>query len=191
MIPQSRTCACYWNATWSLPEQAALPNTFMRWTSRVFAIPPSRFSAVRREGELLGVGALKRLDAVHVEIKSMHTSVEARGRGVGRAMVDHLLAVAADQHYRRVSLETGTADDFAPARSMYLKLGFLPCEPFGIYTVNPYSVCMTLELDPPLTASPGDEPGATLVEVAVYIEVTQQPESVRDNAHPHEQVGTV
>ena len=121
--------------------------------------PAVSFFSARREGELLGVGALKRLDAVHVEIKSMHTSVEARRRGVGRAMVDHLLAVAADQHYRRVSLETGTADDFAPARSMYLKLGFLPCEPFGIYTVNPYSVCMTLELDPPLTASPGDEPG--------------------------------
>ncbi len=89
----------------------------------------------------------------------MHTSEEARGRGVGRAMVDHLLAVAADQHYRRVSLETGTADDFAPARSMYLKVGFVPCEPFSIYTINPYSVCMTLELDSPSTPSPGDEPG--------------------------------
>ena len=54
----------------------------------------------------------------------MHTSEEARGRGVGRAMVDHLLAVAADQHYRRVSLETGTADDFAP-RSLHVLEGRL------------------------------------------------------------------
>ena len=108
--------------------------------------PAVTFFSARRDGVLLGVGALKRLDETHAELKSMHTSKTARGRGVGRAMVDHLLAVAADRGYQRVSLETGTGDAFVPARSLYTKIGFEPCAPFGEYTVNPHSACMTIEL---------------------------------------------
>ena len=108
--------------------------------------PAATFFSARRDGVLLGVGALKRLDETHAELKSMHTSEAARGQGVGRAMVDHLLAVAADRGCRRVSLETGTMDAFAPARSLYAKVGFEPCTPFGEYTINPHSACMTIDL---------------------------------------------
>jgi putative acetyltransferase len=108
--------------------------------------PAVTFFSARRDCVLLGVGALKRLDESHAELKSMHTSEAARGQGVGRAIVDHLLAVAADRRYQRVSLETGTMDAFAPARSLYTKVGFEPCAPFGEYTVNPYSACMTIDL---------------------------------------------
>ena len=104
------------------------------------------FSA-RQDGELLGVGALKHLDESHGEIKSMHTSAAARGRGVGRAIVDHLLSVAAERGYERVSLETGTMDAFAPARALYTAAGFQPCDPFGAYTANEDSVCMTIHLE--------------------------------------------
>lgn len=103
------------------------------------------FSA-REAGLLLGIGALREIDRAHGEVKSMHTAAPARGRGVGRAMVDHLLAVAAERGYRRVSLETGTMDAFAPARSLYARVGFRPCEPFGDYASNPHSTCMTLHL---------------------------------------------
>ena len=48
--------------------------------------------------------------------------------------------------YQRVSLETGTMDALAPARSLYLKARFRPCAPFGEYTANPCSACMTLSL---------------------------------------------
>jgi putative acetyltransferase len=108
--------------------------------------PSVTFFSARRDGTLLGVGALKQLDESHAELKSMHTTVVARGYGVGRAMVDHLLAVATDRNYRRVSLETGTMDAFAPARALYTKVGFEPCPPFGEYTVNPHSACMTIDL---------------------------------------------
>jgi putative acetyltransferase len=111
--------------------------------------PAVTFFGARRGGVLLGVGALKRLDDTHGELKSMHTAEEARGQGVGRAMVDHLLAVAAGRGYRRASLETGTMPAFAPARALYAAVGFVPCPPFGDYTVNPHSTCMTLQLAPP------------------------------------------
>ncbi|MGP8207876.1 MAG: GNAT family N-acetyltransferase [Acidimicrobiales bacterium] len=104
------------------------------------------FSA-RRDGVLLGVVALKRLDKSHAELKSMHTSEAARRQGVGQAMVAHLLAFAAASSYRRVSLEILTTGAFGPARSLYAKAGFVRCAPFGEYTTNPHSVCMTINID--------------------------------------------
>jgi len=102
----------------------------------------------RLDGVLTGVGAIRQLDETHGELKAMHTRAEDRGQGVGQAMLGHLLRVAETRGYLRVSLETGTMDAFAAARSLYRKAGFKPCAPFGPYTVNPYSVCMTLALDP-------------------------------------------
>ena len=76
----------------------------------------------------------------------MHTSEAARGLGVGRAIVDHILAFAAERNYTRVSLETGAMDAFAPAPFALLEAGLCPCEPFGDYTGNRHSVCMTIDL---------------------------------------------
>lgn len=108
--------------------------------------PGVSFFAYRVDGELLGVGALKRLDDAHAEVKSMHTAEAARGRGVGRAMLRHLLGVARARGYRRVSLETGSMDAFAPARTMYARAGFTECAPFADYRPSPNSTFMTLEL---------------------------------------------
>jgi putative acetyltransferase len=108
--------------------------------------PSVMFFSARLDDALLGVGALKELDETHAELKSMHTVEAARRRGVGRALVEHLLSVAADRNYQRVSLETGAMDAFVPARSLYTKLGFKPCPPFGQYVGSPTSACMTIEL---------------------------------------------
>ncbi|MEZ5377417.1 MAG: GNAT family N-acetyltransferase [Acidimicrobiales bacterium] len=82
------------------------------------------------------------------ELKSMHTAVAARGRGVGRAMVDHLVAVAQARGVRWVGLETGTMEEFLPAQRLYASMGFERCAPFDAYTVNPYSLCMAKTLEP-------------------------------------------
>jgi putative acetyltransferase len=105
------------------------------------------FFSFRGDDGLLGVAALKQLDGEHAEIKSMHTAEAARGRGIGRALLDHLLAVARERGYRRVSLETGAGPAFAAARGLYASAGFSLCEPFGEYLPSPNSVCMTLSLD--------------------------------------------
>lgn len=98
------------------------------------------------EGTVLGVGAIKDLGGGHAELKSMHTASEARGRGVGTAIVAHLLGVARDRGCSRVSLETGSMDSFAPARRMYAAAGFEPCGPFGDYAPSSYSAFMTRTL---------------------------------------------
>ena len=108
--------------------------------------PAITFFSFRADGELLGVGAIKRLDAEHAEIKSMHTAAAARGRGVGRAMLHHLLGVARLEGMRRVSLETGTMAEFAAARALYQSAGFTACGPFADYQPSDDNCFMTLPL---------------------------------------------
>lgn len=95
-------------------------------------------------GELLGVGALKELDPAHGEIKSMHTAEAARGRGIAGDLLARLLGLARARGYQRVSLETGTGPEFAAARALYERAGFVPCEPFGGYRPSPDNYFMTL-----------------------------------------------
>jgi putative acetyltransferase len=103
--------------------------------------------AARSGEEVLAIGAIKELEPGHGELKTMHTAEAARGRGLGRAMLGHLLAEARRRGYRRVSLETGTMDAFAPARALYEGAGFAPCAPFADYRQSPHSVYLTIALD--------------------------------------------
>ena len=101
----------------------------------------------RAHGIMLGIGAIKCLSPHHAEIKSMHTGGAARGRGIGRAMLAHLLEVARSRGFRRVSLETGTTGAFAPARALYHGAGFVSCGPFASYQPSDDNLFMTVDLD--------------------------------------------
>lgn len=97
-------------------------------------------------GALMGCGALKALDETHGEIKSMRTAAEHQRKGVAATLMRHILQVARERGYRRLSLETGSPDAFQPARAMYERFGFEECGPFADYVEDPYSVFMTIEL---------------------------------------------
>jgi putative acetyltransferase len=109
--------------------------------------PSITFVTAREDGVLLGCGALKQLSADHGELKSMRTTDAARGRGVAAAIVGWLLDQARARGVRRVSLETGTEDYFTAAHRLYLRHGFIDCEPFGDYALDPHSRFMTIALD--------------------------------------------
>jgi putative acetyltransferase len=96
--------------------------------------------------DLLGLGALKQLDAAHGEIKSMRTAPAHLRRGVAGMMLDHLLAEARGRGYRCISLETGSTEAFAPARALYERTGFAETGPFADYTDTGFSRYYTLEL---------------------------------------------
>lgn len=93
-----------------------------------------------------GMGAIKQLDPGHGELKSMRVAPEWLGQGVGEAMLLHLLAVASQRGYARVSLETGRGPAFEPALGLYRKHGFVACEAFAEYVVDDFSQCLTLAL---------------------------------------------
>lgn len=98
--------------------------------------------------EVLGTVALKELDPQHGELKSMRTVAAARGRGIGRLLLGHVVAEARARGYRRLSLETGSRDFFLPARTLYARAGFVETGPFADYVLDPESVYMTMELEP-------------------------------------------
>lgn len=108
--------------------------------------PDVTFWSVWERDELLGCGALKELDGTHGEVKSMRTATAHLRKGVARAVLEHIVAVAKDRGYERLSLETGSPDSFAPARRLYENLGFSYCGPFADYEEDPYSVFMTKTL---------------------------------------------
>jgi putative acetyltransferase len=110
------------------------------------AAPEIAFFVMREDGRPIGMGALKRHDGGLAEIKSMHVLSQLRGRGLARQMLDHLVAEARAAGMRRVSLETGAQESFAPARKLYETAGFVTCPPFAAYRADPMSAYMTLSL---------------------------------------------
>ena len=101
--------------------------------------PNIRFFTVRDNGVLLGCGALKRLEPGHGELKSMRTADAALGRGVGKALLDQLIAAARSDGMTRLSLETGSTPQFAAALRLYEREGFERCRPFGGYVDTPFT----------------------------------------------------
>lgn len=94
---------------------------------------------------VVGIGAFTDIGAGHAELKSMHTSADARGHGVGRAILKDLMERARSTGFKRMSLETGSQPEFAAARALYEAQGFSYSAPFGSYVEDPLSVFMTLE----------------------------------------------
>jgi putative acetyltransferase len=109
--------------------------------------PEITFWTVWFQGELLGCGALKELTPAHGEIKSMRTASAHRRKGVGRAMLQHIIAEARNRSYTRLSLETGSMPAFEPARSLYESFGFTYCSRFADYIEDPNSVFLTRTLE--------------------------------------------
>ena len=96
--------------------------------------------------EIAGCGALKILDASSGELKSMRVADAYLGRGIGRAILEHLVAAARARGLHRLWLETGSSAPFVPALRLYESAGFVRCGPFGGYIDDPFSVFMTRAL---------------------------------------------
>ena len=105
--------------------------------------PDITFWSAWRNAQLLGCGAIKELTPRHGEIKSMRTVSSHLRTGVAASLMRHIVDEAVRRSYDRLSLETGSGEAFAPARSLYARFGFQPCAPFADYIEDPYSVFMT------------------------------------------------
>jgi putative acetyltransferase len=121
--------------------------------------PEITFWTAWSEGRLVGCCALKQLDEAHGEVKSMRVVGAVRGRGIGGALVAHIIAEAKARNYSRLSLETGAMAFFEPARRLYIRSGFEPCGPFASYKPDPNSVFMMLTLEPKPAGRPGRSHG--------------------------------
>lgn len=105
--------------------------------------PDVTFFSAWNGDELAGMGAIRHIDATHGELKSMRVAPAWLGKGVGEAVLVHLLEVAQKRGYSRVSLETGRGPAFEPALGLYRKHGFVDCDAFADYVLDDFSQCMT------------------------------------------------
>ena len=119
------------------------PESIHMMDKGALAAPGIRFFVLRDRGEPVAMGAYKRIDTAHAEIKSMHVLTEARGRGLSKAMLEHLIAAATADGFTRLSLETGVQPTFVAARALYARAGFVDCGPFEGYEEDPNSVFLT------------------------------------------------
>lgn len=106
--------------------------------------PDITFWSAWAGAELVGCGALKRLDAARGELKSMRVADGWLGRGVGRAILEHITAHAREAGLTSLWLETGAP--FVAARRLYERAGFRYCEPFEGYGPSEFSLFMTREI---------------------------------------------
>ena len=95
----------------------------------------------------MGCGALKFLDKDHGEFKSIRIHDNFRGKGYGSKIVNHLINEAKNLKIKRLSIETGSGDFFAPARKLFNNCGFKPCPPFAHYKEDINSLYLTKLLD--------------------------------------------
>ena len=108
--------------------------------------PEISFWTVWRADRLLGCGALKCLGPRHGELKSMRTAEAYLRQGVAATLLDHLLGIARERGYTRVSLETGTGDAFEAALALYRRRGFRNGDVFADYQPTPFNKFLHLDL---------------------------------------------
>ena len=109
--------------------------------------PSIKFWSLWEEDELIGCGALKFISETHGEFKSIRITDKFRGKGFGIKIIKHLVSEAKKLKIKKLSVETGAGDFFLPARKLFTKFGFKPCEPFAHYKEDINSVYMSLSIN--------------------------------------------
>jgi putative acetyltransferase len=106
--------------------------------------PEVTFIAARLNGKAVGCGAIVRSAQGWAEIKRMFVSPEARGRSLGKLLLQELETIAAASGVRLLRLETGIRQPEALA--LYRSAGFAEIGPFGSYRPDPLSLFMEKSL---------------------------------------------
>ena len=121
-------------------------------SAHVLDIPGLKVSSIKfwslwEDDKLMGCGALKFLDKEHGEFKSIRVHDVYRGKGNGIKVIKHLIEEAKKLNIRRISIETGAGKFFEPARKLFQKCNFKPCEPFAHYKKDINSLYLTKLID--------------------------------------------
>ena len=121
-------------------------------SAHVLDIPGLKVSSIKfwslwENEKLFGCGALKFLDKNHGEFKSIRIHDDFRNKGNGIKIIQHLIEEAKKLDINRISLETGAGKFFEPARKLFKKCDFKPCEPFAHYKEDENSIYLTKPID--------------------------------------------
>jgi putative acetyltransferase len=108
------------------------------WRASELAAANVRFLVARIRGDAVGCGALMIGGDGEAEIKRMFVAPTARGRQLGRQILQALEREAAANAVRVIRLETGVLQ--AEALGLYRSHGYAERGPFGTYRADPLSL---------------------------------------------------
>ena len=123
------------------PEEDA---NFFRLDASETAPGRGAFLVATVDGEVVGCGAVRRLNDADAEIKRMYVTPTSRGHGTGRALLGALEAEARSLGATRLVLATG--ERLFEAVALYERAGFTVIPPFNEYVGARLSLCMGKEL---------------------------------------------
>ena len=107
-----------------------------------YASPDGRLLLAEYDGQLAGCGALHKLEPDTCEMKRLYLRARFRGKGLGRALAETIIAEARAIGYRRMRLDT-VEPVMKDAVAMYRRLGFKEIPP---YRANPIEGALYMEL---------------------------------------------
>src|SRR5437899_12773611 len=112
-----------------------------------FAPPGGRLLLARFDGQVVGCAGLRRLSPEIGEIKRVYVRPAFRGKGLGTALIEAVIAAARLIGYRKLRLET--AGFMEGAQALYRSLGFNLIEPYREVPgeLKPLEVFMELNLE--------------------------------------------
>ncbi len=109
-------------------------------------VPSIKFWSLWENNDLIGCGALKILSENHGEFKSIRVANRFRQKKYGEKIIAHLIEKSKNQGIKKLSVETGAGEFFAPARKLFKNFGFKECKPFAHYKEDPNSCYYNLNL---------------------------------------------
>jgi ribosomal protein S18 acetylase RimI-like enzyme len=108
-----------------------------------YAPPEGRLLLAEYQRGLAGCVALHKLDSKICEMKRLYLRPQFRGRGLGRALAETVIAEAQNIGYQRMRLDT-VGPAMKDALGIYRKLGFKKISP---YRPNPIDGVIYMELE--------------------------------------------
>ena len=107
-----------------------------------YAPPEGRLLLAEYEGELAGCVALHKLEDRVAEMKRLYIRPKFRGKGLGRALAERIIAETRGAEYTSLRLDT-VEPVMKDAVAMYRKLGF---KEIAAYCANPMTGALYMEL---------------------------------------------
>ena len=115
------------------PGSGAMPSP------EYFQPPDGTFLVAFEDGEAIACGGVGRLDETTGELRRMYVLPAHRGKGLGRAILEHLEDAACRLGYTRMRLETG--NEAPEALGLYTSAGYEPIPCWGPFADDPKSRC--------------------------------------------------